>query len=274
MWGFALVVAGLCVAGFGVRVALERPRPRNLAGMLLAPVGLCVALLGVGRMLSPAFFGHETRLALRVMPAGDLVMLDSPADGRDRGGYRGPLWNRIAGRGVDLVGAVRSGPFAIDRDHEGFDGVGLDGLAARLERDLPACAPEVILLYGGTVDLGAGATPDVVVGRLSALIDGMLARAPKTQVLVASLVAPPAGGNLGPERIATVNEGLRAAVAARGESVRLVDLQARLGRAGDFARDGLHLSEHGYDELAQAWLEALGPLLPAGAAVTQQPLAR
>jgi lysophospholipase L1-like esterase len=267
MWGFVLVVVGLGVAGFGVRVALERPRPRNLAGMLLAPVGLCVALLGVGRMLSPAFFGHDARRALRVMPAGDLVMLDSPPEGRDRGGYRGPLWSRIAGRGVDLVGAVRSGPFAIDRDHEGFEGVGLDGLAARLEGDLAACAPEVVLLYGGTVDLAAGATPDAVVGKLSALIDGVLARAPKTQVLVASLLAPPAGGNLGPERIAAVNEGLRAAVAARAarsEPVRLVDLQGRLGRAGDFARDGLHLSEHGYDQLAQAWLEALGALLPGG----------
>jgi len=268
MWGFALVVVGLLVAGFGVRVALERPRPRNLAGMLLAPVGLCVALLGVGRMLSPAFFGREPRRALRVMPAGDLAMLDSPADGRDRGGYRGPLWARVAGRGVDFVGAVRSGPFAIDRDHEGFEGVGLDGLAARLEGDLVACAPEVILLSAGTVDLAAGAPPDAVVGRLSALIDGVLARAPKTQLLVASLLAPPAGGALAPERIAAVNEGMRAAVAARagrGEPVHLVDMHARLGRAGDFARDGQHLSEHGYDQMAQAWLEALGPLLPVGA---------
>jgi lysophospholipase L1-like esterase len=260
MWGLVLVLAGLLVAGFGVRVALERPRPRNLAGMLLAPVGLCVALLGAGRMLSPAFFGREPRRALRVMPAGDLVMLDSPAGSKDRGGYRGPLWNRIAGRGVDLVGAVRSGPFAIDRDHEGFEALPLDGLAGRLESDLPACAPDVILLYAGTIDLAAGAAPDVVVGRLAALIDGALARAPHTRLLVGSLVAKP-GGPAG-ERIAAVNDGLRAAIrdrAARGELVRLVDMHARLGR-GDFAADGDHLSERGYDQMAEAWLEALGPL--------------
>jgi len=259
MWGMALVLAGLLVAGFGVRVALERPRPRNLAGMLLAPVGLCVALLGVGRMLSPSFFGREPRRALRVMPAGDLVMLDSPGDGRDRGGYRGPLWSLLAGRGVDLVGAVRSGPFAIDRDHEGFDGVGIDGLAVRLEGDLPACAPDVILLYAGTVDLAAGAPPEAVVGRLSALVDGALARAPRVRLLVASLVAPPAGA----DRIAVVNEGLRTAVAARaarGEPVGLVEM--RLGRPGDFAADGLHLSERAYDRMAQAWLDALAPSLP------------
>jgi lysophospholipase L1-like esterase len=271
MWGLTLVLAGLLVAGFGVRLALERPRPRNLAGMLLAPVGLGLALLGVGRLLSPAFFGHEARRALRVMPAGDLTMLDSPADGRDRGGYRGPLWARIAGRGVDLVGAVRSGPFAIDRDHEGFEGVGIDGLAARLETDLPACEPDVILLYAGTADLAAGASPDVVVGRLAALIDGALARAPRPRLLVASLVAAPGGGV---ERVAAVNEELRAIIAARaarGEPVRMVDLHARVGRAGDFARDGLHLSEHGYEQAAQVWLEALEPLLPGGPSPSAHP---
>src|SRR4051794_18240725 len=126
MLGLALVLAGLLGAGFGVRLALERARPRNLAGMLLGPLGLCVALLGVGRLMSPSFFGREPRRVLRIMPAGDLVMLDSASGDRDHGGYRGPLWLRIAGRGVDFVGAVRSGPFAIDRDHEGFDGVAID----------------------------------------------------------------------------------------------------------------------------------------------------
>lgn len=263
MWGLALVLAGLGAAGFGVRVALERSRPRSLAGMLLAPVGLCVALAGVGRMLSPSFFGREPGRALRIMPAGDLVMLDSARADRDGGGYRGPLWGRLSSRGVDFVGAVRSGPFAIDRDHEGFEGLALDALAARLEADLPACAPDVILLYAGTVDLASGAPPEVVVGRLTALIDGALARAPRARLLVASLVATPA---LAPERTAAVNEGLRAAVAhrsSRGEPVRLVEMQP-LGRAADLAADRWHLSAHGYEQMAQIWLEALESVIPSG----------
>src|SRR3954471_6216957 len=144
MWALALIVPGLLAAGFGVRLALERPRPRNLAGMLLAPVGLCVALLGVGRILTPSFFGREPHRALRIMPAGDLVMLDSPASSKDHGGYRGPLWIRLVGRGADFVGAVRRGPFGLDPDHEGFEALSVDGLAARLQADLPACAPDVI----------------------------------------------------------------------------------------------------------------------------------
>ncbi|HXU82915.1 MAG TPA: GDSL-type esterase/lipase family protein, partial [Polyangia bacterium] len=228
----ALVLAGILVAGFGVRLALEAPRPRNLIGMLLAPLGLCVALVGVGRLLSPGFFGREARghRALRIMPAGDLAMLDSPAGSKDRGGYRGPLWARLAGRGVDFVGATRGGPFAIDRDHEGFEGLTVDGLAAHLEADLPACAPDVILLYAGSVDLAAGAAPEVVVGRLSALIDATISRAPRARLLVAALVG---AAGIDPARVAAVNQALRQAVldrAARGERVRFVDLAARVGK--------------------------------------------
>lgn len=262
MWGLALVLAGILITGVGVRVALERGRPLALAGMLAAPLGLCLALLGVGRLLSPTFFGAERAAtsALRIMPAGDSLTVGTD---RDRGGYRGPLWARLRARGrgkFDLVGANRDGPFAIDRDHEAFPGITADGLAARLEADLPAHAPDVVLLQVGTGDLRAGAAPEVVVGRVSAVVDGVLARAPRA-LLVGALVG---GRSLDPAAVAAVNAGLRAAVlarAARGEPVRYVDLRARVGQAADFAADGLHLSERGNEQLAQAWFEALGPLL-------------
>jgi len=276
MWGVALILAGILLTGFGVRVAIERGRPRNLAGMLLAPLGLGLALLGVGRMLSPTFFGRAPPgpRALRIMPAGD-ALTRGPNTGRDRGGYRGPLWARLASRGkgsVDLVGEERDGPFAIDRDHEAFSDITVDGLAERLRRDLPLHSPEVVLLLVGTNDLIAGAAPDVVVGRLAALIDGVLAQAPRSQLLVASLVGVRPVSKLAGvgEGLGVVNAGLQAAVsarAARGEPVRFVDLRARVGRAAaDFEPDGdgLYLSPRGYEELAQAWYEALGPLLTAG----------
>jgi lysophospholipase L1-like esterase len=271
MWGFALVLAGILVAGFGVRVALERPRPLNLAGMLLAPLGLCVALLGVGRVLSPSFFGREARAhkVLRIMPAGDSLTRGSIGPKKDTGGYRGPLWAKLAGRAVDFVGATRDGPFAIDRDHESWDGITVDELAGRLFSDLPAQAPDAILLHIGTNDLIEGAAPDVVVGRLSALLDGVVARAPRAHLLVASLIGVRASNayHLQPDSIVAANARLRAAVAdraARGENVRFVDLHARVGQvAADFADDGLHLGERGYVQMAEAWFEALRPLLPA-----------
>jgi len=279
MWGLAPVLAGILITGLGVRVALERGRPLNLAGMLLAPLGLCLALLGVGRLLSPSFFGRERDAprALRIMPAGDSLTRGGAGSGRDRGGYRGPLWARLSARGrgrFDLVGTTRSGPFAIDRDHEAFPGITADGLAAHLRTDLPVHAPDVVLLQVGSNDLLAGAAPDLVVGRLAALVDGVLARAPQAHLLVGGLVGVRPGGpvRVEPERFAAVNAGLRAAVlarAARGESVRFVDLPARVGRtAADFAPDGdgLTLSDRGNEQLAQAWFEALGPLLDAPAA--------
>lgn len=274
MWALALLLAGILLTGLGVRLALERGRPLNLAGMLLAPLGLCLALIGVGRLLSPSFFGRDRGAprALRIMPAGDWLTCGWSGGGRDRGGYRGPLWARLQARRprivtVDLVGAARSGPFAIDRDHEAFPDITVDGLARRLETDLPVHAPDVVLLQVGTNDVVAGGPPEVIVGRLGALLDGILARS-RAQVLVGSLV----GGRSGspdPQRFAAVNAGLRAAVqarAARGEPVHLVDLQAKVGRAAaDFDGDGLHLSDRGYEQVAQAWFEALGPLLDGAA---------
>jgi acyl-CoA thioesterase-1 len=267
MWGFALVLAGIPLAGFGVRLALERPRPRNQAGMLLAPLGLALVLLGVGRMLSPSFFGRPPHTALRIMPAGDSLTRGSFGP-RDAGGYRGRLWARLGGQAVDFVGAVRSGPFAIDRDHESWDGITVDALAARLEVDLPAQAPDVVLLLVGINDLAAGASPDVVVGRLASLIDGLGARAPRVRLLVGALVGVRPGNpyRIAPEAVTAVNAGLRAVVAdraSRGLPVHLVDLHAGVGRAAaDVLDDGLHLTQRGYDQMAEAWFDALATAGP------------
>lgn len=265
MWGLPLVLVGLFAAGAGVRVALERPRPLNLAGMLLAPLGLSLALLGAGRMLSPSFFGRAARSSgvLRIMPAGDSLTEGTNAAGKDTGGYRGPLWVRLGERPVDFVGARRRGPFAIDRDHESWAGATVDALAARLFADVPVYAPDVILLLVGSNDLVAGASPPVVAGRLGALIDGVTERAPRTRVEVGSLTAVRADNGFGvrPEAVAEANALVRAAVEARaqrGDNVHFVDFQARVGRsAEDFASDGLHLSERGYTRMAEVWLEVL-----------------
>jgi drug/metabolite transporter (DMT)-like permease len=53
---FVLIVIGLPAAAYGVVLASERHRPVDLAGALLAAAGLALALLGVGRLLSRAFF--------------------------------------------------------------------------------------------------------------------------------------------------------------------------------------------------------------------------
>jgi lysophospholipase L1-like esterase len=270
MWGFALILVGGALGALGVRVALERPRPLNLAGMLLAPAGLAIALLGVGRVLSPSFFGARpgggASGVVRIMPAGDsLTRGERGLAFRDGGGYRAPLWARLeqSGRPVDFVGAERSGPPGIDRDHESWEGATVDALAGRLLVDLPLHAPDLILLHVGTEDVIARTAPDVLAGRLSALIDGVLARSPRVQLLVATLAGVRAANayRISPEAVAAANARIRAAVgerAARGQRVKLVDMHARVGRAAaDFGPDGVHLSERGYAEMAEVWWEAL-----------------
>jgi hypothetical protein len=51
-----LVLLGIPLAGYGLYLGLSRPRPLDLAGILLGSVGIIMAVMGVGRLLSVRFF--------------------------------------------------------------------------------------------------------------------------------------------------------------------------------------------------------------------------
>jgi hypothetical protein len=51
-----LIVLGLAACVWGVLLATGMRRPMDLVGALLAAVGLAVAMLGAGRLLSERFF--------------------------------------------------------------------------------------------------------------------------------------------------------------------------------------------------------------------------
>jgi hypothetical protein len=51
-----LVIFGLAMCAYGVRMATGMRRPIDLLGALLAAAGLAVAVLGAGRLLSERFF--------------------------------------------------------------------------------------------------------------------------------------------------------------------------------------------------------------------------
>ena len=55
--GGFLVASGLALTVVGVVLATGRPRPIDLAGALLAPLGLGLAFLGAARLLAPGLFG-------------------------------------------------------------------------------------------------------------------------------------------------------------------------------------------------------------------------
>ena len=51
-----LIVAGLGLCVYGVRLATGMRRPVDVLGALLAAAGLATAMLGAGRLLSERFF--------------------------------------------------------------------------------------------------------------------------------------------------------------------------------------------------------------------------
>jgi hypothetical protein len=51
-----LILAGLGLCAYGVRLVTGRRRPLDLLGALLAAAGLAIAMLGAGRLLSERFF--------------------------------------------------------------------------------------------------------------------------------------------------------------------------------------------------------------------------
>jgi hypothetical protein len=203
MIGVALVALGAVAAVSGVRLALERPRPISLAGALLAPVGLALALLGAGRLVFPGFLGGDAPLrAPRILAA---------ADGSVRTSLRQRL--ALAGHQVDFVGDASADVPALE-------------LGRRLARDLPVLRPDLVLLDAGAADVRAGADAATAAGRVAELVDLVLDRAPRAVVLLASPV-----------------EGVRQMAldrAARTGRVRFVDVAAR-GRAADAWFDAVAL---------------------------------
>jgi hypothetical protein len=51
-----LIVLGLAGCIYGVLLAIGMRRPSDLVGTLLAAIGLALAMLGAGRLLSERFF--------------------------------------------------------------------------------------------------------------------------------------------------------------------------------------------------------------------------
>ena len=122
----------------------------------------------------------------------------------------------------------------------------------------------------GTNDVAwwCGETAVQLAERHAALIDAILAQAPDAWLLVASI--PPESSQViepnGVDR-ATLTVELNAQIETRvqarasaGARIKFVDVYSAL-TVNDL-RDGIHPTESGYEKLAQAWFEALVPLLP------------
>lgn len=195
------------------------------------------------------------RPPLRVMPLGDSITYGSGSS--TKSSYRADLYRRLsaAGLSVDFVGSVRSGTGA-DIDNEGHPGWRIAEIAARADGWLAAARPDVVLLHIGTNDMRTDERAVGAEGRLSALIDRILAARPGVRLFVARLIG--ARDPAVQARVDAYNAAIPGIVAGKGPQVRLVDMRSVDG-AG--LADKLHPNDDGYARMADLWFRAVTPVL-------------
>jgi lysophospholipase L1-like esterase len=195
------------------------------------------------------------RRPLRIMPLGDSITFGSGSS--TRSSYRVGLHRRLsaAGLSVDFVGSVRSGAGA-DVDNEGHPGWRIAEIAARADEWLAASRPDVVLLHIGTNDMRSDERAVGAAGRLSALIDQILAARPGVRIFVAELVG--ARDEAVQARIDAYNAEIPGIVAGKGPRVRLVDLSSVDGPG---LADNLHPNDDGSARMAVLWYRAVLPVL-------------
>jgi lysophospholipase L1-like esterase len=224
-----------------------RTRLRWLAAAALA------VLAGATLHSGPAV--AESNGGVRVMPLGDSITEGTQVPG----GYRIGLWQRFGAGGfrVDLVGSQFNGPAGLgDHDHEGHPGWRIDQLDANIVGWLRATTPHTVLLHIGTNDVLQNINPGGAPGRLSTLVDHIIATVPSAEVFVATIIPL---ANSGQEaNVRTYNAAIPGIVQSKanaGAHVHLVDMHAALTTADLI--DGVHPTATGYDKMATAWFAAL-----------------
>jgi lysophospholipase L1-like esterase len=211
---------------------------------------------------------------LKVMPLGD-----SLTAGGATGGYRGYLAQKCAkveGVKVELVGSQQTprlpaarGPWskedreraAVAGNHEGHRGAPLSFLERRAAAALKKYKPDVVLLLAGGNDVARGAAPKAVAERLGKMIDRITTALPEARVFVGSY--PPTTSRALRDNIAAYSAAIPAVVKARadkGKKVTLVDMSKALTDK-DLDGDGIHPNRSGCEKMAQAWSDAMSPVL-------------
>ncbi|GAA0427521.1 hypothetical protein GCM10010357_56460 [Streptomyces luteireticuli] len=142
-----------------------------------------------------------------------------------------------------------------DPDHEGHWGWKIGGLAANVDKWLPAAKPNVVLLHIGTNDMHDNYRVDTAPARLGDLVDQITSAAPQMTVLVSSLVPSKDPGTQ--KRIEMFNAAVPRLVAERqnrGFHIGFVDMGKVTTR--DLA-DDLHPNDGGYVKMADAFYDGL-----------------
>jgi lysophospholipase L1-like esterase len=142
----------------------------------------------------------------------------------------------------------------------GINGDSTYGMLKRFEQDVTTERPDVVVIWGGINDLGAGRKPEYVIGNLLKLYD--MTRASGAEPIACTLTPLRRTSNAMRE----LNELLRNNCAKT--RTRLADLFPQLADEdgnlkSEYSDDGAHLTSLGYGLIAQIVYEATRPILDA-----------
>ncbi|KAK2032882.1 hypothetical protein LX32DRAFT_554471 [Colletotrichum zoysiae] len=191
-------------------------------------------------------------LNLRILPLGDSITNGFQSSSGN--GYRLQLLDNLKGNTVDFVGSVQAGTMP-DPDNEGHNGATIDQISSFATASLPQ-RPNVVLLHAGTNDINGNVDTANAPGRLSSLIDKVIAACPDAVILVAQIL--PIADAAANARVTAYNAALPDIIASKvdaGHHVMMVDMHSRL-LSGSFA-DGLHPNDVGYSTMGDTWYSAI-----------------
>ncbi|PQE05900.1 carbohydrate esterase family 3 protein [Rutstroemia sp. NJR-2017a BVV2] len=191
---------------------------------------------------------------LRIQPLGNSITFGYLSS--DGNGYRLGLQDLLLADGntVQYVGSVQAGNMT-DNFNEGHPGAVIEQIAQYARLSLPEL-PNVVLLMAGTNDMNGLVNISGAPARLANLLDEINTAVPGVTTVVAQLT--PAANVTVEKAIEAFNAEIPKVVSSKvaaGQKVSVVNMMDYV-TVNDL-RDGLHPTDHGYQQMAQAWFKGI-----------------
>lgn len=193
------------------------------------------------------------------------------------GAYRIQLQERLNSKfeNIDFVGTQQNGPATetgFDQDHAGYGGFVIKNLREVSELQTKNDSLDMVLLMAGTNDINSKEQAGNTKNQLVKLVEAVKANFANAQLFVSSL--PPfdtegtkfnkdteeTAANKARE-ISEFNTLISKEKFASDNGITYVNAGGSLDTS-DLVRDGLHPSEDGYQEIGNAWFEAIQSFIP------------
>ncbi|WP_019503552.1 GDSL-type esterase/lipase family protein [Pleurocapsa sp. PCC 7319] len=233
-----------------------------------------VANLSTDKVLTPIYGATEQP---EIMAFGDSITSGEYPTEPTPGAYRLQLSNNFVDDdlSVDFIGSQENeGTNIDDAEHEGHPGFTIDELTTLVDEGLLTnYQPDIVLLMAGTNDIlqsgraaqDAADNPDQLaeiaaqtIDELDYLIERLIDEAPDVQIFVSSLAPldPAIKGNPRPDVVEYFNDFLPELASEYGQQVTYVNAGGQVD-ISNLVPDGIHPDSTGYQEIGNAWYDAL-----------------